>query len=377
MKDYFNESDFIRFIFPIDGDCLNEYDGLQKDGVLTIKVKVFACPDADLTVNETKAHYNGECFEAEIPLYGYRSTLLAVDHKDPATCARIAVYRLPDCTGKFRLSSDDNILFLADITRNRDRYHSIFENPYLSVYKAAHDKYGAKVHLNLFYQFADHPGFTDHKEPFTLSMMTDKFKSEWEANSDWLHLSFHAKTEFPDKPYENTDRETIRKECEQVNREILRFAGEKTLAKVTTIHWGACNQIGMQSVRSAGYRGAMGYFEFTEDRRPLVAYYYPDRLIDHVGNRDFWKDNEEDVLYGRIDLVLNCCTLQNVLPRLEEIRKNPHRGGFMEFMIHEQYFYPDYVNYIKDFKEIVMTACRWAHEHGYQGRLMDEVMFEK
>ena len=41
---------------------------------------------------------------------------------------------------RFRISSDDNILFLQDINKNKDTYSSIFENPYLAMYKMAHDE---------------------------------------------------------------------------------------------------------------------------------------------------------------------------------------------------------------------------------------------
>ena len=49
---------------------------------------------------------------------------------------------------RFRISSDDNILFLKDLSEGD--YKSIFDHPYLAVYKKAHDLFGAKVHLNLF-----------------------------------------------------------------------------------------------------------------------------------------------------------------------------------------------------------------------------------
>ena len=32
-------------------------------------------------------------------------------------------------------------------------------------------------------------------------MMTDRFKEEFKANSDWLKLAFHANSELPDKPF--------------------------------------------------------------------------------------------------------------------------------------------------------------------------------
>lgn len=365
------------FEFPIDGDCLNSYDGVMKDGVLTIKARVRADETSDIYINEIKAVKTGDIFEAEVSLKGYRNTLYAVDKNDSRNDAKIAVYMLRNPIGKYRLSSDDNLLFFADITKNKDKYKSIFENPYLAVYKEAHDKYGVKVHLNVFYETDDMPVFKVKQDYFNLSMMTDKYKNEWKQNSDWLKLSFHARMEHPDKPYQHTTIRRIEEDCELVHKEILRFAGEDTLAKVTTIHWGECNQAGMRTVRTAGYRGAMGYFEHTPEGEPLVAYYYPDEMINHIGGRDFWKDNDEDIMYGRIDLVLNTCNMQNLLPRLEAIKADPHRAGFIEVMIHEQYFYKEYGAYIPEFREIVLTACKWAYDYGYKGCLMNEIMFEE
>lgn len=39
-------------------------------------------------------------------------------------------------------------------------------------------------------------------------------------------------------------------------------------------------------------------------------------------------------------------------------------------------FYPDYCLYIADFENIILSACKWLTEHGYQGALMSEVSFK-
>ena len=44
---------------------------------------------------------------------------------------------------------DDTIWVLRDITRERPA--SLFDNPFLKMLKANHDKYGMKVQLNIFY----------------------------------------------------------------------------------------------------------------------------------------------------------------------------------------------------------------------------------
>ena len=45
-------------------------------------------------------------------------------------------------------------------------------------------------------------------------------------------------------------------------------------------------------------------------------------------------------------------------------------------MIHEQYFYKDYVNYLADFEDRVLEGCRLLRERGYQGRLISDVVRE-
>ncbi len=376
MKDYFALHKPVHFVFPIDGDCLNQYDGIEKDGKLFIKALVAAVPDADVYINEEKAFFNGKYFEAEVMLEGRRTTFFAVDRNCCENCDRISVYDFRHAVNKYRISSDDNIFFLQDITKKKDVYRSIFDNPYLAVYKEAHDKYDAAVHLNLFYATDDCPCFSKPREYFDLSMMTDKFKEEWEANSDWLRLSFHAYQEYPEKPYQHTTRKRIAQDAGKVNAEIIRFAGEKTLATVCTVHWGECSIEGVRALRAKGYRGLTGYFELTKEGDPFVAYYYPTDLIAHIGGRDFWMNTEEDVMHGRIDLVLNTIHYEDLLPALEAVKADPHRSGFMELMIHEQYFYPDYADYIPRFRELVVHAAKWAYHHGYRGALMSHVMFE-
>ena len=80
----------------------------------------------------------------------------------------------------FCFTVDDNIRFLKEITENA--YSSIFEHPYLAMYKRLHEEFDLKVQLNLFYRTED----------FDLSKMSSAYYSEWEENADWLKLSFHS-----------------------------------------------------------------------------------------------------------------------------------------------------------------------------------------
>lgn len=355
----------ISFLNFIDGDCVNAHDGVETDAGLRLPIRVCAPAGRAISVNGVPATFAEGVYTAELTLSGYRNTVTASDGVQAET---IRLYRLPNVMGKYRLSSDDNILFLADITAHADEYTSIFDNPYLAVYKAAHDRYGAKVHLNLFYEFfAVESGFPAERPYFNLSMMTDKFRDEFRANADWLKLAFHARREYPASPYQTATAAEITEDCRLVCREIIRFAGPECISDSTTVHYGETSIEALRALRALGFRSLTGYFEKTKHGVPLVAYHTSGALTDHVGSRDFWVDTDEDMLFGRIDLVLNYNTLAWVQENLPPVLDDPGRNGFVSIMIHEQYFYDDYVNYRPDFAERVLWACEYLHAHGYVG----------
>ncbi len=375
MRDYFSHSAALRFVFPIDGDCLNAYDGKEEDGILFITARVEAAADTTVMINNIPAAYQNGFFEAEIPIADYRTEITAADGM--GNSQKITVLRLLNATGIFRLSSDDNILCLQDIHQNRAVYTSIFDNPYLAVYREAHEKYGATVQLNIHWEYdANNPYFSDgNRKSFDLSMMTDRFREEFEQNAHWLRLSFHAREPQSVSPYADTPGEVIAADAARVYREVVRFAGESALSRHnTTIHYADCRIESMRAMHDLGLRGAYGYFDLDRHGTPIVSYRYPKELVEHIHGRDFWYDTAEDILYGKIDLVLNLCRAEEVVPLLEKLQEDPHRRGCVELMIHEQYFYPDYVRYMPTFRENVLTACRWCAEQGYRGYYMQDIM---
>ncbi len=364
----------IKFIFPIDGDFVNSRDGEWKDGALNVEFLIKA--DSTPTVNGVSAQYVAEkdCYRATVSLYGYRNAVIAeADGKEQ----KITVFVMAEKNlKKYRLSSDDNIRFLKELTEGD--YKSIFDHPYLAVYKKAHDLYGAKVHINIHYAFDDRSRsrFSDGHDYFDLSMMTDRYKGEFIANSDWLKLAFHSKSEFPDRPYRYADRQTVRKDCTDICREICRFAGRECISNSTTVHWGEGNREVVRELRSLGFTSLTGYFTFTKDGVPSVSYYHEDEAVSHLGARDFWMDTTEDMIFGRIDRVLNVGKYESVIEDVIEAADDAHRGGFVSIMIHEQYFYSDYTNYLPDFEARVLDSCRILAERGYEGAHITDVTRE-
>ncbi len=366
----------IRFAQFIDGDCVNERDGEKIENGIRIPIAVEAAEGCEVVLNGQPMQYSDGLYRAQIDLFGYRNALLA-ENKTMGESCKITLFYLPRAMKKFRVSSDDNLLFLWDINEHKDTYKSIFENPYLAVYKKAHDLYGAKAHLNLFYEFDEiaRSRFSTDRPYFNLSMMTDKFREEFRANADWLKLTFHSQSENPARPYEFATAEKILEDCIRVHREIVRFAGPECISDCTTIHFGEANIPCVRALRSLGYRSLSGYFELHKER-PLVSYYAPMELVEHVGERDFWVDTEEDIIFGRIDRVTNIGPLDKIMEDVKDIVAHPHRGGFVSIMIHEQYFYEDYRLHLPDFADRILKPCEYLWKNGYVGAHMTEVIQE-
>ena len=363
----------IEFLFPLDGDFVNSRDGKWQDGALWVEFVLRA--DSAPTVNGVASVREGEVYKVTVPLYGYRNAVVA---EAGDTQEKIAVFVMAEENlKKYRLSSDDNIRFLKELTEGD--YKSIFDHPYLAVYKKAHDLYGAKVHINLFYAFDDRARakFNDDHGYFDLSMMTDRYKDEFIKNSDWLKLAFHARSEHPDRPYKYADRETVRRDCVAVCREICRFAGPGCISDSTTVHWGEGNREVIRELRALGFTSLTGYFTLTKSGEPSVSYYHSVDDVVHLGARDFRMDTSEDMIFGRIDRVLNVGTLEDVMKEVDFASNNPHRGGFVSIMIHEQYFYPDYSHHRPDFEQRVLQPCKLLAERGYTGAHITDVTRER
>ena len=355
---------YIKIIYPIDGDMLNENDGIVTDGGLLTKVKILAPLDCSIKVNGTVAKDIGEMFLVDILLKDYKNVIEAVE-TNTGYKQSITVFWLKNYTNKYRLSFDDNIWFLRDITLNANIYRSIFDNPYLAFIKQVHDTYGTRIHINIYYQ----------TDGFNISQMTSKYKNEWKENAGWLRLSFHALQNDPDSPYINADYTEMKRDCERVMEQIKRFAGEELIGPVTTLHWGEATVDGCRALRDTGFKGQVGDFNVDNDLPP-VSYYLDVEKRRHINKRFIWKDNQEDIIFVRTSIIINCYKVEEIMPFLDAIKKSPYKSGYMDLQIHEQYFYPFYEAYQSDYRQKVLTSVQWAVDNGYQSAFLSECIFE-
>ena len=360
---YSRETGVVKIISHIDGDMLTANDGVVKDGSLLIKVMISAPRNLIIKVNGNQAIYDGEYFTSDVLLNKYENKITVTERKTRSSQV-IRVYWLNDILGKYRFSLDDNIWFLKDINNNSGTYRSIFNNMYLGFLKQVHDTFGTKIHVNIYYQ----------TDGFNLSQMTAKYRSEWKDNADWLHLSFHALQNDPDRPYITAGYDEVRRDCEMVKEQISRFAGEEVMGPVTTLHWGAATIDGCRALRDCGYKALAGYFVVEKGKEPVSYYLNEDKKL-NLSKRIAWKDTSEDIIFSRINIVINSYNLDEIVPYLDAIKNDPHRSAFMEVMIHEQYFHPTYVAYQPDFRDKVIKTIRWVTDNGYKPAFLNEVLF--
>lgn len=249
----------------------------------------------------------------------------------------------------YRFSVDDNILFLRDLTFGS--YSSLFDHPYLSLYKRLHDKYGAKFQLNIYYE----------TEGFDLSQMTDRYRDQWISNSSWLRLSFHAKADAPPDPYKDAEYSTAFNDCQRVHREIIRFAGKECLEYYTTIHYCLASPNAVKAFYDCGIRGLVGLFNSGQDSYGLHFDSFDEPYIYHA---------DTSLYYFVNDMIVNLFPLSAVEGHIEAISKKK----FTEVMIHEQYFYKDLPWYQPDFSEKVEECIKCLTEKGKKPVFLGELV---
>lgn len=298
---------------------------------------------------------------------------------------------------------DDVIWVFRDLTRQRPE--SIFEHPFLACLKKAHDLYGLKVQLNIFFKTDNYYG----NDEFSLVEMTDVYKKEWEDNADWLKFGFHSKCEFPDYPYINADYEQVRDDFLEIREEVYRFASQKNWTVAVLNHWRPMSKAGCQALYDCGVRliSATTGERFDYDGPAGLPYGHAARLLhnrkpetkifirktkdaaiskslcgyNHITEAEqeetlftpkFVKNEEIGILFKNFS-----CGLIHNLSKLDEIREEAESYADHEYMgwgTHEQYFYPEYFAYQPDYAEKLMVACEVFHQRGYRFIFMEDLI---
>ncbi len=340
---------------PFNGAVLNHRHGRQTRDGLKIQVSGKAPSRNRVTVNGQPTHREGSRFTSEVTLREKETEIVAVaeaaaEQKEH----RVRVVWDRHSRPRYRFSIDDNSFFLRDVAQKK--YASLFDCFYLEMLRKLHKKYGARFVLNIYYTTGD---------DFQLPQFPDRYKGEWKDNADWLKLAFHARANDPARPYQNAKPSKLIADLDQVAEQIHRFAGRQTYSPPTVIHWGMVQPSALKPLFERGVRVLSGYF-----RRGAtgwdINYLLDDIRSEYLSRHDALKDFDSGIVFSRVDIVCNSTPVEQTVPLLSPLAKDPNTAEIMDLFTHEQYFWPFYSNHIPDHAQRLDTAIRWVTERGYK-----------
>ena len=366
-----------------EGAILNHHHGVESADRLTVTVEGANDFGTPVRVNGIPAQCDGLHFRATVPLtekinrveaatttpYGEFSQKLTLvwDRKSFRRC---------------NFYIDDNIFLFTELAKTRPR--RAFDHFYLRELKKLHDKYGLKITLNTFCH-------NDHEE-FLLKDMPDTWKPEFEDNADWLRISLHAYSEFPDRPYADAPRKTFRHDLELLKSEVERFAGPRTFITPMVLHWNNLSPgVADEFIRLGGkcYSESMRHRvmctpptdELTEEERaeefrseiyvpptePLARHYGFAEEIDYLAKHGGLYDPGLGLYFYHDWLIINLLSLEQIPRLFRKVRAQAdlHGCDILSAGGHEQYSFPGYFNYQPDhFQKLDETARLMVEEAG-------------
>ena len=300
---------------------------------------------------------------------------------------------------------DDVIWVMRDLTRQRPK--SLFDNPFLSALKAAHDRFGLRLQLNLFWR----TDFFYGLDEFSLDQMTDAYRAEWQANRDWLKLGFHSLQEFPDYPWVNAGFADVKALFGRIRGEIERFAGEGVMTSACVPHWCEMSEEGCRALAACGVRlmecSAGPRFAYDgnrerlpyghalrleQNRKPETCLYRrssrdasiaasvcsynhmtEDQLALVSRTRSYLYDRKTGLSFKQLfndAPVLNLVDVPTLKADIEAVLGREH----LVFSDHEQYFYRDYLAYQADYAEKILVMSESLSAHGYSFILNEDLV---
>ncbi|MBQ4328537.1 MAG: hypothetical protein IJC27_02300 [Lentisphaeria bacterium] len=369
------------------GAILNHNHGVESENALRIKVEGISDHGCPVTVNGVPAEMDGRRFFAEIDLTEKINTITAETITSYGNYKQeLTVVWDKKSFKRYNFYIDDHIFTFTDLAKERPA--RAFDHFYLKGLKNIHEKYGTVFSLNCFYHNAHHE--------FLLKDMPDIWKSEFIDNSDWLKLSFHAYSEFPDRPYAEASAEDIGRDWDIVQNEIIRFAGEETYIPPCVTHWVNIHPAAAQEMIRRGTRCYAGPLRLRVMGGPSLADRQKGGNMNKIQARSVsGVDRGPEVLglnlhYGfgeetsycnhhrsyydpllKLYFYINgvCCNLlpiEEIPGRISGILSSAEKFNAETFGIvsHEQYTFPYYPNYLPDHLERMDLAARLYTEAG-------------
>ena len=347
------------------GEICNRHSGKETSRGLLLPVTGIARPGDIVTVNGLPAERRGEAFHAEVLLASRKEKISVHAEGNRGTGDRevwVIYYR--DSFRRINFCIDDNIYTFSDIAKERPG--SIFDHFYFRKLRKLHERFDLRLTVNLFWE--------DMRSGFTLADFPDCYKAEFQDNSAWMKLAFHARAEFPDRIYQNAEVKTLLRDYDAVGEQIIRFAGAETLTAPQNIHWSMVKPGALPELRKRGVLFLGGLFfdgqtRIGEAESAQTAcdagYFENEENALFIRQNKVWHDFRCDITMGIENIVLNLepmPALKKKLAALFADRKNET----LHMLTHEQYSYSSYREYLPDHFDRMALMAETAREAGYR-----------
>lgn len=348
------------------GAILNHNHGTEDASGLTIKVQGLADPRAEVSVNGQLAQRNGKSFYCPVKLTAQFNDL-RISARDNYGERQLNVKLVWDKQSfkRYDFFIDDNIFFLNDIAKEQPE--SLFEHFYLRALRDINRQYGSKFTLNLFYQNA--------RTDFVLKDFPERYRSEFRANSDWLRLSFHAYSEFPDRPYQHASAEKLAADYDLLKNEIVRFAGAESFIEPIVIHWGMVPPDNYKVLTDRGVRVLAGGFinsltyvgeKQSSETFADIGYYQETDTGLYLRSQKNLYDFKHNLCWSKDQCVCNLHNQEEIRNMLQRCFSPEFKSDTIGLASHEQYSFPYYDNYLPDHLERLALAAKLVSENGFK-----------
>ena len=251
--------------------------------------------------------------------------------------------------GVFHLSFDDTILIFKELTENN--YNSIFDNSTLGWFKELHTRYGVVISCYVYYE-ADN---------FNLKQVPEKYKNEFERNSDWLRFGFHSLNESTD--YHIGE---IASDYNLVVNELKRIVGEKAIDNFIRLQMYQGSLDGIKQLAELLDEPIVGLLTSDDSRS---SYYLSPEQNSYIYCHDELFDIETGLWFVSTDLRTEYIdSVESKIKEMDSDSWNNQLGDFVIFT-HEWALNIDNMNKIE-------KLCQYAMDSNYQFCFLEDVLNE-
>lgn len=253
-------------------------------------------------------------------------------------------------TGKniFSLSFDDTILIFEDISSKN--YDSIFENATLAWYKDLHSKYGVTVSCFVYYEDGD----------FNLSDVTERYRDEFEKNSNWLRFGFHT----VDKDTNYQTRNNLVSDYEKTVQQLKRIVGSNAIDNVIRLQNFQGTYAEISQLAKLDDESIKGLLTADDMHQ---SYYLSSKANSYIYAQDELYDEDTGLYFFSTDFRTEY--VDNMGSKLNELQKDCWNNQTGDLVVFSHEWALSMENKAK-----IEKICKYACDKGYRFEFFEDIL---